>query len=88
MAAPLQDMFDFVKKSLVATKYDIDVNSSGGDTLCFVKKLPYVEDRYEAFRTAESVQRVALSSSVKANMSKACQPHSETSPLTKKRGKR
>ena len=48
MAAPLQDMFDFVKKSQVATKYDIDVNSSGGDTLCFVKKLPYVEDRYEA----------------------------------------
>ena len=37
--------------------------------------------------TAESVQRSALAPSIKGNMSKACQPHSVTSPLTKKRSK-
>ena len=87
MAALLQDMFDFVKKSQVAPKYDIAISSSGGDTLCFVKKLPYSEQSYETFRTVESVQWSALAPSIKGNMSKTCKTHSVTSPLTKKRSK-
>ena len=79
-------MFDFVKKSVLKSTYEMHANSAGGDTLCFVKKLPYAEVDYNRFIAAEAVARVNLVGSVKVDLSKTCQPWNEaTSPMVKRR---
>ena len=67
----------------MAKKSSLSISSSGGDTWCFVKKLPFEEDKFAKFQSAEGVSQSKLDTSVRSDISKTVQPWSIASPMRK-----
>jgi len=67
----------------LAKKFSLSISSSGGDTWCFVKKLPFEEDEFAKFKSTEGVLQSKLDASVRSDISKTVQPWSTASPMKK-----
>ena len=78
-------MFVFCRKSDLSKKFSLSISSSGGDTWCFVKKLPFEEDEFAKFKSAEGVLESRLDASIRSDILKTVQPWSTSSPMRKQK---